>query len=1660
MRKLLWSSACLAAFLGLGSACSPGESITDGLAPPLSGSLVISIEGLPAGVSAAITVSGGQGYQHSMSTSGAISGLAPGNYQITAPDVLVDGDRYTATSVTQNVAVTAGAAAGAQVVYALVTTRLQLTLGGIPPSASPAVLITGPAGYSQTLSASATLTGLAPGSYQIQAPNILADGDQYQAQPGTLQVSLAPAALVPVTINYALATGHLDLQVSGVPAGAGPQITVSGPGGFTQSVPGSQLLSGLTPGTYLVSAAQLSANGQLYLPNPSVQSVAISPSPVAQPAAVTYAAVFGSLTITVAGLPNGVGASVGVSGPDGYSAALNGSQTLGGLKAGTYGISATPITSGGVIYSAAAQTATVTGGGNTALQVTYSATTGVLDVAIGGLPSGASANVIVIGPSGFSRALSSAQTLTGLVPGSYTIGASSVVSGAYTYYPTPTSQAVNLTAGTTTSAGVTYTVGTGALSVTVSGLPGGVNASVTVSGPGGFVQTLTGSQMLSGLAPGSYAVSAAAVTSGSSTYNPTPTSQTASVTSGTTASASTSYAVGTGALSVTVSGLPGGVNASVTVSGPGGFARTITATQTLSGLVPGSYAVSAAAVSSGGTTYNPVPASQTATVSSGATASASLSYAMGMGALSVTVSGLPSGVNASVTVSGPAGFVQTLTASQTLSGLAPGSYAVSAAAVTSGATTYNPTPTGQTASVTSGATASAGVSYAMVTGALSVTVSSLPSGVAASITVSGPGGFVQTLTASQTLSGLVPGSYAVSAAAVTSGGSTYNPTPTSQTASVTSGATASASVSYAVGVGALSVTVSSLPSGVAASVTVSGPGGFVQTLTASQTLSGLVPGSYAVSAAAVTSGGSTYNPTPASQTASVTSGATASASVSYAVVTGALSVTVSGLPSGVSANVTVSGPGGFVQTLTASQTLSGLVPGSYAVSAAAVTNGGSTYNPTPTSQTASVTSGATASKSVSYAVVTGALSVTVSGLPSGVSANVAVSGPGGYVQTLTASQTLSGLIPGSYAVSAVAVTSGGSTYSPTPTSQTASVTSGATASKSVSYAVGTGALSVTVSGLPSGVSANVAVSGPGGFVQTLTASQTLSGLVPGSYAVSAAAVTSGGTTYNPTPTSQTATVNSGATASASVGYTAAAVSTLDLTISGAYLIQATQRFNGTVPLVAGRDAYLRVYAIANQANSALPQVRVRLYQGAALVQTYTLAAPAGSVPTAVDESSLLRSWNVLVPAALIQPGLKLLADVDPANGVAESNESNNQFPQSGVAATVDVRALPTFAMRFVPVLQLPNGLQGNITTSNKDSFLTDLKQILPVGAYDVDLRAPYTTTTALSDGTTWSLVLLEMNALRTAEASTRYYYGVVKLSYSSGIAGMASVGGHAAVGIDDLPKATTVVAHEVGHNMGRSHAPCGGAGAPDPSYPYAGGVTGTWGLDLTSLTLKPPTQYDVMGYCYPRWISDYNWSAMLSYRQSGPNNSPSASIQASGSGGLLIWGRITNAGVVLEPAFRVAATASRLPAPGSNRLELLATDGSLLRSVPFNAAEVGDLPDGPERQFAFVVPLDAATQAALGQIRVVAGARTATRVAGTDAGADPGVTLSRPRAGEIELSWDASRFPVVMVKDATSGEILSFARGGRARIAAAGQSFALQFSDGVRTLSRSGRVLR
>ena len=82
------------------------------------------------------------------------------------------------------------------------------------------------------------------------------------------------------------------------------------------------------------------------------------------------------------------------------------------------------------------------------------------------------------------------------------------------------------------------------------------------------------------------------------------------------------------------------------------------------------------------------------------------------GTLSVTVSGLPAGVNAAVTVTGPSSYSQSPTASSTYS-VAPGTYTVAAAQVTTNNVRYNAAITGSPATVVSNATATAAVTYSI-----------------------------------------------------------------------------------------------------------------------------------------------------------------------------------------------------------------------------------------------------------------------------------------------------------------------------------------------------------------------------------------------------------------------------------------------------------------------------------------------------------------------------------------------------------------------------------------------------------------------------------------------------------------------------------------------------------------------------------------------------------------------------------------------------------------------------------------------------------------------------------------------------------------------------------------------------------------------------------
>lgn len=601
----------------------------------------------------------------------------------------------------------------------------------------------------------------------------------------------------------------------------------------------------------------------------------------------------------------------------------------------------------------------------------------------------------------------------------------------------------------------------------------------------------------------------------------------------------------------------------------------------------------------------------------------------------------------------------------------------------------------------------------------------------------------------------------------------------------------------------------------------------------------------------------------------------------------------------------------------------------------------------------------------------------------------------------------------------------------------------------------TGSLVVAINGLPLTTSASVTVTGPGGYVRQVGGTQTLSGLTLGDYLISASGVTAQGGSYTPSPSSQTQSVTAGSAATATVTYTLSAPATLNLRLDGAYLTQAAQRYDGTGPLVAGRDAYLRAFAVANEANTVMASVRVRLFHGAALVQTWTLPAPFAGVPTAPDESSLLSSWNIRVPGALVQPGLNMLVDVDPDDAIPETDDSDNGYPASGIPQILDVRALPTLSVRFVPVLQQVNGLQGNVTSGNAPAFLEETTRMLPVAAWQADVRDVYTTSAPALESNNannaWNTILSEVLALKTADGSTRYYYGVVRVSYSSGVAGIGYVGGTArtALGWDRLPSGSSVMAHELGHNMGRRHAPCGGAPSPDSSYPYEGGSIGIWGVDVAVLALMSPGTFrDLMGYCSAEWVSDYTWDGAVAYRAGGPNNTAEGATALAGPG-LLVWGRLTSDGPVLEPAFLIDAPA--VPPPGGPHLvQGLDDAGRPLFAVRFAAEEMADHSLDPEQAFAFVVPAAVAALDRLTELRLTAEGRTANRRTALVRRVSGG-RAAREAPGLADVRWDAAAFPMAMIRDAGTGQILAFARNGRVVFPEASGRYLVTFSDGVRS---------
>ena len=164
-----------------------------------------------------------------------------------------------------------------------------------------------------------------------------------------------------------------------------------------------------------------------------------------------------------------------------------------------------------------------------------------------------------------------------------------------------------------------------------------------------------------------------------------------------------------------------------------------------------------------------------------------------------------------------------------------------------------------------------------------------------------------------------------------------------------------------------------------------------------------------------------------------------------------------------------------------------------------------------------------------------------------------------------------------------------------------------------------------------------------------------------------------------------------------------------------------------------------------------------------------------------------------------------------------------------------------------------------------------IRKTYPVNQVNLSWHAAYPFTGNLSSAADWNRLLNEVTTLKSTESApaSLVYYALIPISngtstwFSSGIAGIGWVGSRTSVGLNTSSSASQIAAHEIGHNMGMWHTPCGNPSGVDPNYPYPDGSIGQVGLDITSGTLYNPGSFrDMMTYCNPKWISDYTYKTI------------------------------------------------------------------------------------------------------------------------------------------------------------------------------------------------------
>lgn len=484
---------------------------------------------------------------------------------------------------------------------------------------------------------------------------------------------------------------------------------------------------------------------------------------------------------------------------------------------------------------------------------------------------------------------------------------------------------------------------------------------------------------------------------------------------------------------------------------------------------------------------------------------------------------------------------------------------------------------------------------------------------------------------------------------------------------------------------------------------------------------------------------------------------------------------------------------------------------------------------------------------------------------------------------------------------------------------------------------------------------------------------------------------------------------------------------VDLTIQELEVTQGIQDLSNSVALVSGKLTRARVYVGVSPPVTSLSDLVVRLYgwygtyNGTSLPGSPLTFGPATYAVTSTSVANMRlvlgSTFNFLIPSTWLTHGkLYLRAEVNPGQVVPETNYSNNYLMDS-------VKCGSCSAVNLGLVAVTSGGITVSLNSTLVTNMLSYFKDVYPMstlnvwtpasGAFEATRNYAAASSKPGVCSSAWGDLASDMNDFydnwsnRPAHA---FVYGLLNQSVphcapTGGCnLGCSSGSGNGSCGILASDAGETL-AHEVGHTLGRAHAPCGlGKAPPDSGWPNStnpGAIIGQVGVRWSSSTVFGPNTPDFMSYCSPPWISPYTywglWGGLCGMNSAALQET--AADAAASAPYLIASGQITGDAVALRPFWQQDYPAGEYNYPGEGpySIELQNSGGSLLFVRRFDPVASGEALRHTDDRFHEIVPFHPSTA----RIVIRHGDLILTTV--TVSAHKPSVTLLSPNGGE---SWD------------------------------------------------------